>query len=222
MTELLSLAPDAARAALADWLAGHAEPGYRVTQIVPRLWQRPARLETKEHLATGNCMPRTLRTKNVENEPIENIQIVAYLRHPAKPQGVTAMRSTSDVPGDGMASADVLHYATRTIVFADVVESVRLMQRDEFAAAGRIRDLLLEAANETIPQHRGQLLQRLGDGLMISFASSGDATGCARAASRSQRNCRLWKRWSDTCAATARLPRNDGWTGREVPERPGN
>src|SRR5438094_92106 len=94
------------------------------------------------------------------------------------------MRSTSDVPGDGMASADVLHYATRTIVFADVVESVRLMQRDEFAAAGRIRDLLLEAANETIPQHRGQLLQRLGDGLMISFASSGDATECARALHR--------------------------------------
>ena len=52
MTDLLSLTPDAARAALADWLAGgaagagagagHAEPGYRVTQLVPRLWQRPA------------------------------------------------------------------------------------------------------------------------------------------------------------------------------------
>ena len=94
------------------------------------------------------------------------------------------MRSTSDVSGGGTASADVLHYATRTIVFADVVESVRLMQRDEFTAAGRIRDLLLEAANETIPQHHGHLLQRLGDGLMISFANSGDATECARALHR--------------------------------------
>lgn len=83
--------------------------------------------------------------------------------------------------GAGMASADVLHYARRTVVFADVVESVRLMQRDELAAAGRIRDLLLEAANQTIPQHRGQLLQRLGDGLMIVFAHPRHATACARA-----------------------------------------
>src|SRR6266581_1281168 len=94
------------------------------------------------------------------------------------------MRSTSDVPGGGTASADVLHYATRTIVFADVVESVRLMQRDEFAAAGRIRDLLLEAANETIPRHHGRLLQRLGDGLMIAFGHPRDATECARAMHR--------------------------------------
>jgi adenylate cyclase len=78
-------------------------------------------------------------------------------------------------------SSDVLHYARRTVVFADVVESVRLMQRDEFAAAARIRDLLLEAANDTIPRHRGALLQRLGDGLMIAFTNPADATACARA-----------------------------------------
>jgi len=39
--DLLSLTPDAARAALAEWLAAHGEPGYRVPQILPRLWQRP-------------------------------------------------------------------------------------------------------------------------------------------------------------------------------------
>ena len=82
------------------------------------------------------------------------------------------------------ASADFLHYATKTIVFADVVESVRLMQRDEVGAATRIRGLLLEAANETIPAHRGQLLQRLGDGLMIAFAQPRDAADCARALHR--------------------------------------
>src|SRR5271154_263472 len=94
------------------------------------------------------------------------------------------MRSGNNRSGRGKASAEVLHYATRAIVFADVVESVRLMQRDEFAAAARIRDLLLEASNETIPRHRGQLLQRLGDGLMIAFASPGDAAECARALHR--------------------------------------
>jgi adenylate cyclase len=82
------------------------------------------------------------------------------------------------------APADVLRYATRTIVFADVVESVRLMQRDELAAAARIRELLLEAANLTIPRHRGHLLQRLGDGLMIAFAHPADAIDCARALHR--------------------------------------
>src|SRR5256885_2498607 len=41
VTDLLSLTPDAARAALAQWLAARAQPGYRLTQILPRLWQRP-------------------------------------------------------------------------------------------------------------------------------------------------------------------------------------
>lgn len=93
-------------------------------------------------------------------------------------RGGQRMDSAADVP---IGSRDVLRYTRRTVVFADVVESVRLMQRDELAAAGRIRGLLLEAASETIPRHGGQLLQRLGDGLMIAFANPGRATECARA-----------------------------------------
>jgi 23S rRNA (adenine2503-C2)-methyltransferase len=42
VTDLLSLAPAAARAALAAWLGARGEPAYRVTQILPRLWRRPA------------------------------------------------------------------------------------------------------------------------------------------------------------------------------------
>jgi len=41
VTDLLSLTPPAARAALAAWLAARGEPAYRVNQIVPQLWQRP-------------------------------------------------------------------------------------------------------------------------------------------------------------------------------------
>ena len=41
MTDLLSLAPEAARAALAQWLAARGEPGYRLKQVLPRLWRRP-------------------------------------------------------------------------------------------------------------------------------------------------------------------------------------
>jgi 23S rRNA (adenine2503-C2)-methyltransferase len=37
----LSLPPDAARDAVALWLAERGEPAYRAQQILPRLWQRP-------------------------------------------------------------------------------------------------------------------------------------------------------------------------------------
>ncbi len=41
MTDLLSLTPEAARAAVGEWLAARGEPAYRVRQVLPRLWQRP-------------------------------------------------------------------------------------------------------------------------------------------------------------------------------------
>ena len=81
--------------------------------------------------------------------------------------------------GDPIASA--LYYTARTVVFADVVESVRLMQRDELTAAKRMRALLLEAAHEIVPRNNGHLLQRLGDGLMLDFSHPRDAAACARA-----------------------------------------
>ena len=40
--QVLGLTPDAARAALGDWLAARGEPAYRLRQVLPRLWQRPA------------------------------------------------------------------------------------------------------------------------------------------------------------------------------------
>jgi len=39
--DLLSVPPETARLRVAEWLAQRAEPAYRATQIVPRLWQRP-------------------------------------------------------------------------------------------------------------------------------------------------------------------------------------
>ena len=40
-TTLLDLTPEAAAAALREWLAARGEPSYRLTQLLPRLWQRP-------------------------------------------------------------------------------------------------------------------------------------------------------------------------------------
>lgn len=39
--DLLSLPPDAACAALGEWLTARSEPAYRLRQVLPRLWQRP-------------------------------------------------------------------------------------------------------------------------------------------------------------------------------------
>src|SRR6266571_4376972 len=41
MLDLLSLAPEAARQIVTEWLAQRGEATYRASQIVPRLWQRP-------------------------------------------------------------------------------------------------------------------------------------------------------------------------------------
>lgn len=81
----------------------------------------------------------------------------------------------------GGPTPSALYYTAKTVVFADIVESVRLMQRDELAAAKRMRALLLEAAEEIVPANRGHLLQRLGDGLMLDFSHPRDAAACARA-----------------------------------------
>jgi len=95
------------------------------------------------------------------------------------PHGETMESGRSKKPQDGLALDLALHYANKTVMFADVVESVRLIQRDELAAASRIRKLLLDAANEIVPAHRGHLLQRLGDGLMCDFAHPRHAAACA-------------------------------------------
>jgi 23S rRNA (adenine2503-C2)-methyltransferase len=57
MTELLGLTPEAARAALGEWLAARGEPAYRLRQVLPRLWQRPA-----PRWADASELPAALRT----------------------------------------------------------------------------------------------------------------------------------------------------------------
>ncbi len=56
MSTVLDLAPEAAAAALAAWLAERGEPPYRLTQLLPRLWQRPV-----GRWADAMELPRALR-----------------------------------------------------------------------------------------------------------------------------------------------------------------
>ena len=70
MTDLLSLTPPAARHALAEWLAARGEPGYRVTQILPRLWQRPA-----ASWADATDLPAPLRAALATEFPLPRLEL---------------------------------------------------------------------------------------------------------------------------------------------------
>lgn len=72
-----------------------------------------------------------------------------------------------------------LHVETTTIMFADVVESVRLIEQDELANVNRIRALLKQLAEIDVKRHCGTVLERRGDGLLIKFADARSATACA-------------------------------------------
>ena len=75
---------------------------------------------------------------------------------------------------------DDLHIETTTIMFADVVESVRLIEQDELANVSRIRALLMRLADEATEEFGGVLLERRGDGLLIKFENSRRAIWCAQ------------------------------------------
>lgn len=60
-------------------------------------------------------------------------------------------------------------WVTRTLLFADVVESVRLMQENESDVVRRWRSLVGMVEKEILPQNRGRLVKSHGDGLLVEF-----------------------------------------------------
>ena len=72
-----------------------------------------------------------------------------------------------------------LHVETVTIMFADVVESVRLIEQDELGNVTRIRALLRRLSDDVVPKHQGTVLERRGDGLLIKFPDARFAAACA-------------------------------------------
>ena len=72
-TNLLDLAPDQARQRLADWLAAVGEPPYRLRQILPRLWQRPA-----GSWAEATDLPASLRASLEAEFPLPRLALAAH------------------------------------------------------------------------------------------------------------------------------------------------
>lgn len=67
----------------------------------------------------------------------------------------------------------------RTVLVADLVESVRLIEEDEDDAVQRWRGLVERVAGEVVPAHGGRLVKSLGDGFMLEFS---DVRSAVRAA----------------------------------------
>src|SRR5213595_3833139 len=72
MVDLLSLVPDAARTALAQWLAERGEPAYRARQVLPRLWERP--VGSWDEAAE---LPAALRRALTETLPLRRLALSA-------------------------------------------------------------------------------------------------------------------------------------------------
>ena len=65
------------------------------------------------------------------------------------------------------------------VLAADVVGYSRLMASDEEGTLARLSALRRQFLEPTIAEHRGRIVKRTGDGLLIEFGSAIDATRCA-------------------------------------------
>lgn len=72
-----------------------------------------------------------------------------------------------------------LRRESATVMFMDVVESMRLIGQDELAGVTRIRALLAEAEARAVQPHEGRVIERRGDGLLLRFAHPRQAVRCA-------------------------------------------
>jgi 23S rRNA (adenine2503-C2)-methyltransferase len=69
---LLNLTPDAAEQTLREALAAMGEPAYRVRQVLPRLWERPA-----EGFEAMSDLPQRLRTALAERFELPRLEVAA-------------------------------------------------------------------------------------------------------------------------------------------------
>jgi class 3 adenylate cyclase/TolB-like protein/Tfp pilus assembly protein PilF len=67
----------------------------------------------------------------------------------------------------------------QTVLFVDIVESVRLMERDEEDAIRRWRDMVEHIECHVLPACDGRLVKSTGDGLLLAFGSVQSAISAA-------------------------------------------
>jgi adenylate cyclase len=80
-----------------------------------------------------------------------------------------------------LASTASLAHRLRAVLFADVVDSVRLIQRDPEGTVGRWRQYVDAVTREDISRRGGQVVKLTGDGMLAEFGSATDAVETALA-----------------------------------------
>jgi adenylate cyclase len=60
-------------------------------------------------------------------------------------------------------------WVVRTVLFVDVVESVRLMEENESDVVRRWRQFVSVVERDILPSHGGRLVKSHGDGMLLEF-----------------------------------------------------
>jgi adenylate cyclase len=66
-----------------------------------------------------------------------------------------------------------------TVMFADVVEYVRLAEVDELGTIRRVKDFIEHLVSTEVPRHGGKVLEVRGDGVLMCFDAPAAAVQCA-------------------------------------------
>ena len=75
--------------------------------------------------------------------------------------------------------SDNLQQIHSTVMFADVVEYVRLAEMDELGTIRRVKDFIEHLVSTEIPRHGGKVLEVRGDGVLMCFDGPAAAVQCA-------------------------------------------
>ena len=114
----------------------------------------------------------------------EDARVAQPGRRSARPQS-RALLSTGDFTHNGTDSCvsrpamlragvpanDNPEWVVRTVLFVDLVESVRLIESNESDAVQRWRQIVATVQRDVLPAHTGRLVKSMGDGLMLEFSS---------------------------------------------------
>jgi len=73
------------------------------------------------------------------------------------------------IQNDLPSAQDSSEWVVRTLLFVDVVESVRLMEENENDVVRRWRQFVGVVEKEILPLHHGRLIKSHGDGLLLEF-----------------------------------------------------
>ena len=76
-------------------------------------------------------------------------------------------------------ASDRVERRLSAILAGDVAGYSRLMGTDEEGTLGRLNAHRREFLDPKIAQHRGRIVKRTGDGVLVEFASAVDAARCA-------------------------------------------